>query len=200
MASDILSEADLEAIPIRLPDRFEVVNGEIVEVPPMSFYAVEVANLLAQAIARYLQANDIGRSRIDILYRIPLPEDKTRNRNPDVAFISYDRWARDRPLPLTGNALDVVPDLTVEVVSPTDFAEDVQEKTREYVRGGVRVAWQIYPRLRELHAFDGSGTIRVYTVADELDGGPVLPGFKVQMADLFPATPPEQPKSEQPPA
>ena len=196
MATDILTAADYDATPARLPDRFEVVNGEVVEVPPMSFYATEVANLLDKAIVRYLLDNDIGRSRIDLLYRIPLPEDKTRNRNPDVAFISYDRWPRDYPISLTGNALDVVPDLAVEVISPTDPAEDVQEKAREYIRGGVRVAWQIYPRLRELHAYDGSQTIRILTAADVLDGAPVLPGFKVKLADLFPATPSEEPKAQ----
>jgi Uma2 family endonuclease len=170
-----------------LPDRFEVVHGEIVEVLPMSFYAVEVANLLKEAIDRYLSANDMGRSRIDLLYRIPLPEDATRNRNPDLAFISYDRWPRDLAISLTGNALDVVPDLAVEVISPTDPAEDVQEKAREYVRGGVRLTWQVYPRLREVHAYDGSQAVRIFTSADELEGDPVLPGFRVAMADLFPA-------------
>jgi Uma2 family endonuclease len=200
MAADTLTIEPGTVIPTRLPDRYEVVNGEIVEVPPMSFYAVEVANLLNKAIVLYLLNNDIGRSRIDLLYRIPLPEDGTRNRNPDVAFISYDRWPRDLTLSLTGNALDVVPDLAVEVVSPTDPAEDVQEKAREYIRGGVRVAWQIYPRLREVHTYDGSPTIRIFTAADELDGGPVLPGFKVKMTDLFPATPPGEPKAEPPAA
>ncbi|HVK19352.1 MAG TPA: Uma2 family endonuclease [Fimbriiglobus sp.] len=199
MATDILNVEPDAIVPTQLPDRYEVVNGEIVEVPPMSFYAVEVANLLNKAIVLYLLNNDIGRSRIDLLYRIPLPEDKTRNRNPDVAFISYDRWPRDLTLSLTGNALDVVPDLAVEVVSPTDLAEDVQEKAREYIRGGVRVAWQIYPRLREVHAFDGSPTIRIFTANDELDGGSVLPGFKVKMVDLFPATPPEESKDDKQP-
>ncbi|HET6575441.1 MAG TPA: Uma2 family endonuclease [Fimbriiglobus sp.] len=194
MATDTLTVEPDTIVLARLPDRYEVVNGEVVEVPPMSFYAVEVANLLNKAIVLYLLDNDIGRSRIDLLYRIPIPEDKTRNRNPDVAFISYDRWPRDLMLSLTGNALDVVPDLAVEVVSPTDPAEDVQEKAREYVRGGVRVAWQVYPRLRELHAYDGSSSIKVYTAADDLDGGPVLPGFKVKMTDLFPATPPVESK------
>lgn len=198
MATDFLTTEPTTTIPPRLPDSFEVVNGEIVEVPPMGAYANEVANLLNAAILRFLAAHDIGRSRIDILYRIPLPEDRSRNRRPDVAFISYDRWPRDLAISLTGSALDVVPDLAVEVVSPTDLAEDVQAKGREYVRGGVRLVWQVYPQLRELHAYDGGRSIRLCTADDTLDAAAVLPGFSIKLADLFPATPPGEPRANRP--
>jgi Uma2 family endonuclease len=192
MASDVLTETDQDAVPIRLPDRFEVVNGEIVEVPPVSLYADEVSNRLKEAMDRYLAAHDVGRARIEVMFRIPLPEDQTRNRRPDVAFFSYERWARNRPLPLTGHAIDVVPELAVEVVSPTDYAEDVQSKAREYIRGGVRVVWQIFPKTRQLLSFEGPQSARVYTANDEVDGGPILPGFRFRLADLLPEVAPDE--------
>lgn len=170
-----------------LPDRYEVVNGQVVELPPMSFYSGEVADILDAALTRHLLTNDIGRSRAERLFRIPLPEDRSRNRAPDLAFVSYDRWPKDKALPYTGVALDVVPDLAVEVVSPGDEADPLIAKAREYLRGGVRLVWVIYPLTREVHAYlPGVRELRVFFAEDDLEAPNVLPGFRVSVASLFP--------------
>lgn len=77
--------------------------------------------------------------------------------------------------------------MAVEVVSPTDRVQDVLAKVRDYLRGGVRVVWVIYPPSQELHAYEGLAP-RVYSATDEVEGGPVLPVFRVKLADLFPPT------------
>jgi Uma2 family endonuclease len=170
-----------------LPERYEIVNGEIQELPPMSFYATEVANRLKWAIDRFLQKEDCGRCRIELLFKIPLPEDRSRNRQPDLVFVSHDRWPKNRPIPFTGNALDVVPDIAAEVVSPGDTADELIAKAREYLRGGVRLVWIVYPLAQEIHAYwPGANSIRVYAAADELDAGDILPGFHSPVAELFP--------------
>lgn len=184
-----LGEDDLDTPAERLPDRYEVVDGRVLEIRPMSFYATEVANRLKSALDRFLLTTDTGRSRIELLFRIPLPEDRTRNRQPDLVYVSYDRWPRDRAIPFTGNALDVVPDLAAEVVSPGDAADDLVAKVREYLRGGVRLVWVVYPLAQEVHAYlPGANTVRVSFAADDLDAGDLLPGFRTPVAALFPPT------------
>jgi Uma2 family endonuclease len=174
---------------IPLPDRYEVVNGEVVEKPPMSWLAREVANRLRDELVVYGRASGRGRPRNDMLFRVPLPGDRGRSREPDVAFITFDRWPNDRPLPEEGDPADVVPNLMVEVVSPTDKAEDLVAKAYEYLRAGGELVWVIYPRVRQLYAYTAVGTApRLYTDADTLDGGAVLPGFSVPIAGLFPPT------------
>jgi Uma2 family endonuclease len=122
-----------------------------------------------------------------MLFRLPLPEDTARNREPDLAFIKSDRWPQDRPMPYRGNPVDVVPNLTVEVVSPTDLGEDVVAKAHEYLRAGVELVWVIFPRLRQLYAYTAVGTApRLFTDTDMLDAGDLLPGLSVPMAALFP--------------
>jgi Uma2 family endonuclease len=191
---DILEESISEEL-VRLPDRYEVVNGEIVELSPMSDYAGQVANRLNREVMRYLIANDIGESGVELLYRIPLPEDRGRNRKPDLSFVSYERWPRSKPFPFTGNARDVVPDLAVEVVSPGDSADDLIAKAREYLRGGVRLVWVIYPLAQEIHAYlPGAKNVRVYLASDELDAGDILPGFHTPVGALFPPTEPPLPE------
>lgn len=179
-AIDAVAEADL-------PDRYEVVNGQVVEVPPMGAFAGEVANRIRDELAVYAHTSGRGRARNDLLFRMPLPEDGTRNRRPDGAFITFARWPQDRPMPTRGNPADVVPNLVVEVASPTDDAEDLLAKAHEYLRAGVELVWVVYPRLRQLYAYTAVGTApRLLTEADTLDGGAVLPGFSVPMAPLFP--------------
>src|ERR1700722_18228776 len=174
-----------------LPDRYEVVHGEVVVLPPRSIYTGEVANLLNRALTVYLFSNDIGESGIGFLFRIPLPEDPSRNSRPDLSFVSYERWPRSRPFPYTGNTRDVVPDIAVEVVSPGDSADDLIAKAREYLRGGVRLVWIVYPLAQEIHAYvPGARDVRVYFATDELEAGDILPGFRTSVGPLFPPTEP----------
>lgn len=170
-----------------LPEYYEVIDGEIVEVPPMSDYANRVANRLNRAITRYLLTNDIGETGVECLFHIAQNEDTERNRRPDWAYVSYDRWPADRPSPYRGNTRDVVPDIAAEVVSPNDSSGAVIVKAREYLAGGVRLVWIVYPLMQEIHAYlPASNQVRVFFAADELEAGEILPGFRVSVASLFP--------------
>src|SRR5689334_14612746 len=102
---------------------YEIIDGQWVELPPMSVLAKVVANVLAGFINGFARAGGHGRAVVEVLFRLPLPRD--RNRLPDVGYVSYDRWPRGRPIPERDNAWNVVPDLVSEVVSPTDPAEDL---------------------------------------------------------------------------
>jgi Uma2 family endonuclease len=121
---------------------------------------------------------------IEMLFRI----DAAANlqRRPDVAFVSYERWPRSRRVPEDA-AWDVVPELAIEVVSPTNLAEDLLAKVGEYLRVGVRQVWVIYPAAAQVHVHESPTHIRVLGRGDELDGGPLLPGFRLPLAELFEA-------------
>jgi Uma2 family endonuclease len=161
---------------------YEVVRGRRVELPPMEAYPTHIASNLGQFLGSFVRSQRLGRVEVEMLFLIDAAED--HQRRPDVAFISYERWARNRPVP-DDAAWEVVPDLAIEVVSPTDRAEDALEKVRDYFRAGVRAVWMIYPKLRVIHLFDAFTAIRVLTHADELDGGAVIPGFRLPLATLF---------------
>lgn len=196
---DVLSESEVRVVPESLPDHFEVINGQIVETPYMSDYAVEVAHRLKRAVDRHLDTHDLGESGIERLYSIPQPDDGGRNRRPDWSYVSYERWPKDHPYSYRGHARDVVPDIAAEVVSPGDHADELNAKVWEYLRGGVRLVWVVYPLSQQIHAYrPGSNQIRVYFAADELDAGDILPGFRTPLAPLFPPVeaPPPGPLEE----
>lgn len=175
-----------------LPERYELIHGEVREATPMSSYAVKVANRLKRVVDRYLGGTPLGETAVELPYRIPQPGDEGRNRIPDWSYVSFERWPADRPDSFTGNAQDVVPDVAAEMVSPSDSADDLLAKVREYLRGGVQLVWVVYPRVQEVHAYrPGVNTGRVYAAGDDLDAGDVLPGFRTPLGPLFPpAAPP----------
>ncbi|HEX8204021.1 MAG TPA: Uma2 family endonuclease [Isosphaeraceae bacterium] len=173
---------------------YEVVNGRRVEIPPMSAYAAKVASRLVTELNIQARAHQLGEAVVETLFRLPLAEDRGRNRQPDIAFVSYDRWPVDRPQPEDANAWDVVPDLAVEVISPSNLAGETLDKVLEYLRAGVRLVWVVYPRQRMIFAFESPTLVRALARADTLEGGPVLPGFRLPLANLFdPVQPPRAP-------
>jgi Uma2 family endonuclease len=180
-------EALTAAPPLGDDAAFEIIDGRRVELPPMSAYAVAIANELLKHLILYLHAHDSGRAVGEMLCHLPITP--PRNRRPDLAYVSYQRGPRTRPIPERENAWDVVPDLAVEVVSPMDLAEDLMEKIDEYFRADVRQVWVVYPLRRLVQVYASLTAARGLTAADELDGGTVLPGFRLPLADLFPPTP-----------
>jgi Uma2 family endonuclease len=165
---------------------YEVVDGRRIELP-MSYHAGLVATELSLELGASIRQQDPrpGHLAVEVLFQIPLTKDSTRQRRPDIAFVSSERWPIERPQSLKEDAWDVVPDLVVEVISPTDRAADLLEKVYEYFQAGVRLVWLVYPNRRCIHVFEASNQIRVVTVNDILDGGAVLPGFHLPLNRLF---------------
>jgi Uma2 family endonuclease len=97
---------------------YELVNGQRVEIPPMSFRASAVAMRLGTELFKFAEASRIGEAFVEILFVIPLEEDKGRNRRPDVSFVTYDRWPRESPLDPDANAWEVSPTLRSRSPAP----------------------------------------------------------------------------------
>jgi Uma2 family endonuclease len=167
-------------------DHYEIVDGFHVELPPMSVDSQVLACRLTWHLTGFGLEHRVGCAYTEILFKLPLPVN--RNRRPDVAFVPYTRWPLDRPFPST-NGWDVLPDLCVEVVSPTDMADEIMDKLREYFQAGVRLVWVFYPRHQVVHIYDSLTTVRGQGRNDTLDGGVVLPGFQLALAELFPLPP-----------
>src|SRR5947209_20212628 len=88
-------------------ERYEVIDGKRVELPPRSAFAARIAVWIVFEINTFARANKLGEAVTEILFRLPLP--RSRNRRPDGAFISYARWPKGRPQPARENAWDVAP-------------------------------------------------------------------------------------------
>ncbi len=172
-------------------DVHEVIDGKILERPPMGSYPVELASILHEFLAPYLRKHGLGRSIINILLRI----NPSKIYRPDLVFISAETWPIGRRSPRK-RPWDLIPDLAVEVISEHDTSWDVLAKVRDYFEAGVRGVWLIYPNLESIHVFDSFTQIHVLTKEDTLDGGDIVPGFQLPLALLFAGEPADEDDSE----
>lgn len=148
----------------------------------MGAYEVHIANLLSFFLAQFVVANDLGLVEVEMLFDFGKAD--RPKRRPDVAFISHGRWPKGQKVP-SAPAWAVVPDLVVEVISPTDLAVDVESKIVEYLEAGVDFVWVVYPSTSRIYIFDGSPTVRVVSRAGEIEGGVILPDFRLAVNRIF---------------
>jgi Uma2 family endonuclease len=168
---------------VRLNDHedrlYELVDGILVEKTVGLVESLIAGNIIAilHGVVRPLRlgvvAGEAGTIQLDVnLVRIP-----------DVSFISWERMPGGRipkdPVPL------LVPDLTVEVISPSNTPKEMAEKLREYFEKGVRLVWYVRPRSRVVDVYTRPDHFTRLTASMRLDGGDVLLGFSVQVSELF---------------
>ena len=115
-----MATAPLEApAPTKVIDdheHYEVVGDVRVETPRMGTYETDVANNLMGSLDNFVRGNGLGKALVEMLFRIDVDEDL--QRRPDLAVVTYARWPKGRP-PSPNDTWNVVPDLAVEVVSPS---------------------------------------------------------------------------------
>ena len=102
----------------------------------------------------------------------------------DVTFISRARL--DEYLSDDTPFLEVVPELLVEVVSPTNTAAELDGKVTEYLDAGVKLVWVIYPATRHAFVHRADGTVELAPTGGMLRGEDIIPGFELPLTSLFP--------------
>ena len=154
----------------------ELINGEIVE-KMASFEPSELALLIARFLLNYLDENPIGRvSGADGSY-ILSPGNEVM---PDVGYISKLRMPDKPPRQVL-----MAPDLAVEVKSPTDSIRTVREKAALYLAHGTQMVWLVFPETQRVEIYTADGEIADIGVNGVIDGGQVLPGFRLEVQRLF---------------
>jgi Uma2 family endonuclease len=162
---------------------YEVVDGKRVRQSPMAVYSVLIGTTLVTFLSSFVRLHNLGRTLQEALFHLPAPIG--RSRRPDLAFVSYQRWAKTRPMPRTDDAWDVVPNLAVEVVSLTNEASKLVDKIAEYFRAGVELVWVVYPQQSQIYVYRSPTQITGLGMSDVLDGGDVVPGFRLPLVELF---------------
>lgn len=161
---------------------YEVVDGQIQEKPPTAAISVRIASVLLGWLAPFLRQEPLGRASIEMLHLLDAATGL--KRRPDLAYVSYERWPESKVVP-KDDAWTVVPDLAVEVVSPSNTASEVKRKIREYFAAGVLVVWVVYPEEILVEVYESPISNHILDRTCTLDGGIVLPGFRLALIDLF---------------
>lgn len=159
--------------------RYELVKGELIEMPPAGEEHGAIEGNTLGYLWAYNQQQNLGRVYTSDTTFI-LDQEKQTARLPDVSFVAKERVVR------TPGFVPFAPDLAVEVVSPNDLWSEIDDKIEEYLQAGVRLIWIIYPRRQVVYVYRaGSSNRQTLQLNDELDGEDVLPGFKLKVSALF---------------
>lgn len=154
---------------------FEYIAGEIVEVVSNGKSSRE-GNRLVARVTVYVEDNDLGRcTGADGGYVIA-GEDYI----PDGAFISYARQPEE-----SNEAYNpLAPDLAIEMLSPGNTKDEMTHKIGNYMAAGT-VVWVGNPETRIIDVHIPGQPVKRLRVGDILEGGDVLPGFKMAVAAIF---------------
>ena len=168
---------------MRMPqlDPCELVAGRVVPMTPTNPTHGRIEANVAAALKHFVRTQNLG-----VVMAGEVGVFTTRNpdtvRAPDVLFLSHERDARRVR---RQGFLDVAPELTVEILSPTDRPDQMRRKLEEYFAAGVLQVWVIDPASRTVHVDRGRGEPQPLATGAVLTGGHVLPGFRLPVDDIF---------------
>lgn len=161
---------------------YELIKGELIKVsPPPGHEHGLVAMNIAGPLFEYIKRKNLGKvyaAETGFL----LEQDPDTVRAPDAAFVRRERI--EKAGPVKGYWIGA-PDLAVEVISPSDTVRGVEGKVAEWLASGARAVWVVSPKLHTVTVYRSLKDIVVLTENDTLDGGDVIPGFQIPVAEIF---------------
>ena len=160
---------------------WELWEGELRQVPGAGGRASGIAGDIFALIRPFVRASQLGMlTTADGTYI--LARDPDTVLVPDVAFVRWERLPeRVRP----EGYVPVAPDFVVEVRSPSDRPGEIAKKLELYRRAGVPLVWWVDPARRTVAVYRDGQLAAELGEGDELDGGDVLPGLRLAVAEIF---------------
>jgi Uma2 family endonuclease len=170
---------------------FELIDGERIVMSPPKFGHSYTAYLALLAFIDFIRPRQLGEVFPETPFVLTTPDDPnwvSGSRVPDLMFIRRERleayrqanpnW-KEQPLAL-------VPDLVVEIVSPTDRYTDINKKIERYLEDGIPLAWVLDPQRRAVTVHEkGKAQATTFSAGQILTGGEVIPGFEIAVSSIF---------------
>ena len=168
-------------------NHYELLRGRVVMTPPAGYPHGLVEGAVSRVLAPFVHERGLG-VLMGSSQGFELPSGDTVE--PDVSVVLAERWAAARPE--VGAFLRVVPDLIVEILSPSTAPRDRGEKRDIYEQNGVREYWIIDPRQRQLTVFtlvESAFDAGVVYATSDASRSALLPDLTIDVAALFPPEP-----------
>ena len=161
--------------------RGELIRGELCETVSAGQNHGKYVLNIAIPVGSFVKSHRLG-SVMASDSGVQLERNPDTIREPDFAFISAEREPLGTSVP---GYSQTIPDLVVEIRSPSDSRYAFADKIRMWLSYGVRIAWGVFPETRTIEVHAANGGITTLTDADTLDGGDVLPGFSLPVSEIF---------------
>jgi Uma2 family endonuclease len=161
--------------------RQELIRGEVVSMSLPGGRHGKVALKIGRLLGNHVEARQLGDCYAAETGFI-VERDPDTVRGADASFVRTERLAA---ITKPEKHIPFAPDLAVEVISPNDTEDEVEEKVQMWLKAGSLLVWVVDPE---------SHTVMVYRLGaepvtlgedQELDGGDVIPGFHCRVSDFF---------------
>ena len=161
----------------------ELIDGVLVE-KPMGMLESLLGVYVSTIVSNHVRNNDLGVVTGEAGF-IRLGPGLVRA--PDATFIPWSEFPNGE-VPEDEAFWTVAPGLIVEVLSPKNTTAEIDRKLAEFFKAGCKLAWVIDPRAKTARVYTSAKKVKELDATRTLDGGKVLPGFTLTLADLFAAT------------
>lgn len=161
--------------------RYEIVRGELRKKMPSGILHALIAGRIAGLLSGFIRQRRLG----EILTAEPgfkLSLTPETLRVPDVSFMRMDKFLQIKNL---DKFYSGAPNLAVEVISPSETFQDVQEKIEDYLASGVEMIWIVRPKQTTITVYRPQHELTVLRIGDSLDGADVIPGFTCSVEDIL---------------
>ncbi len=174
----LLTVDDLSAMD--LPDRWELIEGELVELSPTTARSGRLSGRLYRLVCEYAEDTELGwvyNSESGFI----LTENRRTLRSPDVSFVRGDRLEDPDPEAY----ISLAPDFAIEVLAPSDRYSSALRKALLYIEAGTELVWLVHPRKRRVTVLTPEAPPGTLTGDTELTAEPVVPGLQISLNALF---------------
>jgi Uma2 family endonuclease len=158
------------------------VNGKVKQGHPQAKPdETRIASTLFHSLESYAKSHNLGRVAGEMHF--DWGDIENPDLRPDMAFVSFGRWAPYRYVPTT-LTWHVVPDLVVEIVHESEQTEEFGTRLNDYFKAGVSRVWVVYPHDLRIFDYQSPSEYRILNRDEWIDGGTLLPGFQLPLTEL----------------
>ena len=162
--------------------RFErTATGELIIMPPTGSETGDRNAELTYQLRAWSRQNQLGKS-FDSSTGFKLPNGA--ERSPDASWVKMERWNALTPAEKERFA-PLCPDFVVELMSPSDSAEKIRTKMREYMDNGARLGWLINRQQQQVEIYRPNREVEILQSPQTLSGEDILPGFVLDLAQIW---------------
>ena len=169
-----------------VPEKAELIGGEIVRMSPTGYRPSELAAEIFVALRAFVKANGVGIAFTDnIGFTVPELSSGRESFSPDASFYNG---------PMPENVMDFVlgaPTFAVEVRSKEDYwpssEPKLAAKRADYFEAGTLVVWDVDTKAELVRIFRREAPDRpeVRGMGDQADAEPALPDWRITVAEIF---------------
>lgn len=161
--------------------RLALIRGEVKTMSPTGGVHGILCIKLGAALLDFVEAHELGEVfGAETGFVVERAPDSVIGA--DLAFVSRERMATVENI---YKFIPFAPDLAVEVLSPSNTVQEMDEKIAFYFAAGSRAVWIVNPKRRTVAAYSSEVEVRILGEAETLEGGDVLPGFSYELSRLF---------------